>query len=479
MFVGREHELSELEQLYERDGFQMVVIYGRRRVGKTTLVSRFCESRPHLSFTARQQSDALNLRDFSQRVYEYFGLPASTGAFATWEDAFTFIARGAGSQRLVVAFDEFPYAAARCESLMSTLQVVIDHDLSRTNVFLILTGSNQGFMREKVLGQGDEAPGPGEENPLFGRRTAQINLMPFGYRDAARMLPGVAPKDQVTYYACLGGTPYYLSMVDASLGVERNLERLFFIKEGLLYEEPLMMMRQELREPSTYLSILGAIASGANRPQPIADRIGEERALVGKYLATLRSMGLVTKAAPYGENAARSRKGIYEISDPCFSFWFSFVEPNTEAVELDVGELAAREILGSQVLATHVGHWFERICLEWVVHQAKAGELPFVPIRFGRWWGSDPGARERADVDVVAGNPARKALLVGECKWRGEFDVSEAAEKLVARAPLVAEANEVWYALFSRQVLAGVTAERLRADAHWRLVDAEELYAGE
>lgn len=474
MFVGREHELAELERLYKRGGFQMVVLYGRRRVGKTALTLRFAQGKPTLSFTAKVQSDAMNLADFSLAIYGYFGLPRGVGSFRTWEDALRFVASEAGDQHLVVVFDEFPYAAQRNASLVSTLQIACDRYLSDTNVFLILTGSNQGFMEEEVLGLQGNKESLGEKNPLFGRRTAQIHLSPFGYREAALMLPGVSCEDLVRYYAAFGGTPYYLSMVDSEESFATNVEELFFRKEGLLYEEPLMLLRQELREPAIYSSILDAIASGANRPQLIADRIGEERSSLTKYLRTLVSMRLVEKRVPFGESRERSRRGIYRISEPAFSFWYRFVQPELDSIEMDAGELVARDLLGSSDIPTYVGHWFEEICLQWVVAEARAGALPLQPVHFGSWWGTDPSVHEQTDIDVVAGNDRRSELLVGECKWRNRFDARQVARDLVHRAELLGAYDSTTYVIFSRKQLNNEFKKEVGEG--WSFVDAERLY---
>lgn len=475
-FTGREHELRELNRLYAKRDFEMVVLYGRRRVGKTTLAFEFAKGKPTIAFTAKVQSDALNLADFSRTIFEHFSLPDG-GSFPSWENALAFLAKQAGDSQLVFVFDEFPYAASKNQSLISTLQVAIDHALSRTRVFLILTGSNQGFMEEKVLG----GPGPdggalGAKNPLFGRRTAQIHLQPFDYLDAARMLPGTEPERLVEYYACFGGTPYYLSMIDESESIEENVARLFFSKEGLLYEEPIMLLRQELREPALYSSIMDAIAGGANRPQAIADRVGDSRTTVGKYLETLRSMGLVSRIAPFGESSRSSRKCIYRLSDPCFSFWYGFVQPAIDTIERDAGELVAREAMRTERLSTHVGHWFEAICLSWTIRQALAGSLPFSPTAFGSWWGTNARRHERDDVDVMASNDRLGQLLVGECKWRNGFDESDALERLDERAALFPEYGEVWRALFTKLAVSSGTVKR-HDDGRTLFVSTEELYA--
>lgn len=478
-FVGRDRELAELNRLYNAGSFQMVVLYGRRRVGKTTLAAAFAQGKPTLSFTAKIQSDALNLRDFSRKVYEWAGLPAGMGSFATWEESLTFVAREAADSHLVFVFDEFPYAASKNEGLISALQVAIDHAFSKTNVFLILTGSNQGFMEERVIGEAPDGSGSGmgAKNPLFGRRTAQIHLAPFDYADAARMLPRTSPEDLVKYYACIGGTPYYLAGIDEGLSFDENIANLFFSKEGILYEEPLMLLRQELREPALYSSILDAIACGANRPQAIADRVGEDRTAVGKYLRTLSQLYLVKKAVPFGENRKVSRKGIYELREPSFAFWYRFVSPYVDAIELDAGAPVAREVLGGEALSAYVGKWFEEMCLQWVAKRAREEALPFTPLRFGRWWGTNPETKGQEDIDIVADNHMRSALLVGECEWRESFDESDAVAKLKRRAALLGDYRAIWFSLFTKHAVASSMRKKLEAEGGWLLVDIDRLYS--
>lgn len=478
MFVGREHELAELNRLYRKGGFQMVVLYGRRRVGKTTLALQFAKDKPLLAFTAKVQSDAMNLARFSEEIYRFSGLTAMPGPFATWDDAFVYLAQSVGDRQIVFLFDEFPYAAQKNAALISTLQIAIDHHFSHTGIYIILTGSNQGFMEEKVLGTQPAEGGElalGEKNPLFGRRTAQIHLAPLGYLEASRMLPDTDPIDLVAYYACFGGTPYYLAQLDANESLDENITRLFFHKEGLLFEEPLMLLRQEVREPAIYSSLMSAIAGGATRSTRIADRVGIDRTAMGKYMGTLRALGLVEKVAPYGESAKTSKNALYRLKDPCFAYWYRFVEPVSDVIEQDAGELVAREALASDQLATFIGHWFEEIARSWLVLQAKAGALPFVPVRFGSWWGTDPKRREQDEVDVVAGNPRTREAIVGECKWRESVSVVKVLEKLRLRTHLFPQYQTFYPMMFLKRPLD----EKGRAacdEAGCRVVDAGELY---
>ncbi len=306
MFVGREAELAKLESLYEQRSFQMAVVYGRRRVGKTTLINEFCRGKRTLSFTALEQSDADNLADFNRAIASFFNLPASLGGFSSWTDALSFIADRARAERFVFVFDEFPYAAMRNEALPSIFQVAIDRAFKETSAFLILCGSNQGFMESSVLGR---------KSPLFGRRTAQIKVHDLGFKDAAKMLPGLSAQDAFKFYGCFGGVPYYLQQLDSSVGLKENLARLYFDPMGFLYGEPEGLIRQEFQEPAIYNSILRAVAAGANRAKQIADRVGIAQTTLPRYLKALESVGIIEKAVPFGENPETSKRGIYRLSE--------------------------------------------------------------------------------------------------------------------------------------------------------------------
>lgn len=226
--------LAELERLYATGDFQMVVLYGRRRVGKTTLTMEFARNKRTLYFTALEQSDVNNLLDFTNKIKEFFSAANIVGSFESWSAAFDFLAERAKEDPFVFVFDEFPYAALRNEALPSALQIAIDHKFKNTGLFMILCGSNQGFMESRVLGR---------KSPLFGRRTAQMRILPLGYTDARQMLGDMDAQDSFRYYGCFGGVPYYLSQVDPEKSLRENLVRLYFSPSGFLYEETMGLLR--------------------------------------------------------------------------------------------------------------------------------------------------------------------------------------------------------------------------------------------
>ena len=470
MFVGRQSELQTLNALYKKPDFQMVVLYGRRRVGKTALLSHFCKDKHALYFTAEQKNDFDNLRGFSQAIWSFFENSTKRPHFETWKSAFEYIADHCKTdQRLVIVFDEFPYAATANPSLPSILQSAIDHTFKQKNMLLALCGSNEGFMESEVLGY---------KSPLYGRRTAQIKLKPFDYQDAAKLLPGLSPTEQVSYFSAFGGTPYYLEQIDRSSSFADNVTRLMFDISGILYAEPQMLLRQELRDPSTYTSVLDAIGSGATSPKAIAERSGVDQNAVGTYLSTLVRLGLIQRDVPFGEDSSRSRKGLYCLADPFFAYWYRFVSPRTGAIEAGLGRRAAQQAISGDSFSTYKGRQFELVCQQWYIRQAQKGEVPFLPLTIGKWWGTDPALRERVDIDLVAGSKTERSLYVGECKYRNSFDESGTIATLEHRATLIPGYSHVHFSLFMKGHPSQGTAQKAAARSDLDIVTLDDIYDG-
>lgn len=465
MFVGRERELAVLEEAYASDSFQMAVLYGRRRVGKTALLERFAQGKRTLFFTAQLQADIDNLRDFSRAVTSFLSMPEGTPPFATWLDALEFVAQQACAQHLVFVFDELPYAARSHSALPSALQIAIDRHFSKTNCLMILCGSNQGFMEEEVLGA---------KSPLYGRRTLQMKLRPFDYLDAARLMGDCPAEDKVSYYASLGGTPYYLSAIRTDLSYVENMERLFFTRTGLMFDEPNMLLRQELREPAVYSSVMRAIAAGANRMNEIADRSGIAVTSVMSYLKVLTELDLVGRVVPFGE-PKRSRKSLYRIKDPAFLFWFHFVAPYVTAVEGGLGTQVARRLLDGDRRSEYEGHLFEKVCREWLLREAGKGALPIQPTVVSSWWGTDPSTHSQTDIDVVAADEIGHQIILGECKWRNQVNASEVLNTLCARQHLIPGYHDPYLYLFlKRPPTSSLQKEGLSSKT--RLITLDNLY---
>lgn len=472
-FVGRGRELAALERTYDTGRFQMAVVYGRRRIGKTALIRRFCQGKPTLWFTAREQSPANNLRELSRRIFDFFHETGWPGGFPDWDTALAHIADKATdptARPFVFVFDEFPYAAEGEPSLPSAMQIAIDHRFKETRITMILCGSNEGFMEGRVLGY---------KSPLYGRRTAQLHLKPLGIADAIRLMPADATwEDRVRYYATLGGTPYHLEQLAEGVGFARNITNLCYSMSGILYEEPMMLLRQELREPALYNSILEAIAAGETKPKGIGERVGMERTALGPYLSTLSSLGLAERVLPFGAKPHDTRRGLWRVGDPFFAYWYQFVGPHSGMVDGGDGEGAAAYGTSGQVFDTYVGQRFEDLCAQWVLDECRAGRIGLTPTQRGRWWGTDPDAHEQADIDVVMRDDINGRVLLGECKWRESFNETAALGKLRARAWLAGGPGERMFWLFSKRPLSGATMRRVGTMPDMHVVDAATMFGG-
>jgi len=454
MFVSRETELNALEKLYNIEKFQMVVMYGRRRVGKTTLIKEFVKDKPAIFFSAQEANEKLNMQIFSKEVYAFFGLPETTGTFANWYDALLFIAEKARTRRFILAIDEFAYIVETNRSVKSIFQNIIDHEFLNTKLYLILCGSQIGFMESEVLGY---------KSPLFGRRTAQFLINGFDCFDAAKMLPFASNEDKVRYYACVGGTPHYLAYINKNLNFEENILELFFQPQGYLCSEATMLLKQELREPAMYNSILAAIATGSSRLNEISTKIGENTSKTIKYIKTLMDMRILHRLLPFGDNPERSRKGIYVISDHFFRFWYRYVFLNRPAIESGLGILIAEDSVLAG-LSSFVGrHAFEETCRQYIIRRNKEKTLPFVVTNPGLWWGNDPDTKTNVDIDIVADNKQKKKVLLGECKWRNELTDVPDVKKLKSKARFVPGYEEYKFIFFSKSPFSAA-AERMEKE---------------
>lgn len=469
MFVGREKEIEMLDKLYDKNKFEMVVMYGRRRIGKTTLIVEFMNNKYGLLFTAQEASDKINLDNFSSKIYEKFGLPKTTGSFKSWNDAFEFIAEQTKEKRFVLAFDEFPYAVNENKALKSILQNLIDHRLKDTKLFLILCGSQVAFMEKEVLGV---------KSPLFGRRTCQIKLDGFNYLESSKLLQDIPTEDKIKYYACIGGTPYYLSKIEKELSFEENIKELYFNISSYLYNEPVMLLQQELREPAMYNSIISTVASGATKLNEIATKLEEDRSKIFSYLNVLINMKIITKEYPFGENVSKSRKGLYKIADNCYAFWYRFIFPNKPEIESGSGHIIADSEVFGEDLNRFIGKLaFEDISREYLIEQNLQGKLPFQATSFGKWWGNDPQQKSETDFDVILANRKEKKILLCECKYRNSLTDLNDLKKHVNRDYLFPEYNQKYFYFISKANFTKETIDFANQKENIKLITIDQLFS--
>lgn len=461
-FIGREKELADLNELYAQDRFQLFVLYGRRRVGKTTLLNEFCKGKDAIFYSAEQSNNKLNLEKFSELVFSFYS-ETNLEAFSSWTNALSYIDERQGEKRLVLVIDEFPYLVKKNKALLSELQHLIDHRLTKGNLFMVLCGSYMGFMEKEVLGS---------KSPLFGRRTGQLHMKPFRYQTGTKFLPTFSSEEKLMLYGAFGGTPRYLQQINAEESFEENIKRAYLKVTSYLYEEALLLLRQEVQEPGVYSAVIEAIAGGYTKANEISTKIGEESAKCLKYINTLCELGILQKEVPFGEKES-SRKTIYGISDFMFRFWYRYVFANRTLIETGAQEAVWLKRIEPDY-NNYMGLVFEKVCADYLIWKNARGELPVLFTSIGRWWGTNPVTHSQEEIDLIA--QAGKDYLFCECKWRNEKLDESVLRGLKAKADVFGgKRNHTYFVLFSKTGFTDAVVEEAKKDSRILLVDLEEI----
>lgn len=459
-FYDRGAELEALNTAFNAPGHDFYVVYGRRRVGKTALLNEFCAEKPHIYFLASQEAEHRQREKFVEQIARYFD--ERVPRIDTWDGALDYLGEKLTEKDLVVVVDEFPYLVAENDSLPSYLQAFVDEQLQQTNSMLVLCGSSVSTMESEVLGH---------ESPLYGRRTGQIDLQPFSFREACPVI-GYEGADAIRSYAVTGGTPMYLTLFEYTQSLRENINSKILSPTALLYNEPEFLLRTELRNPARYMSILEAIATGHTTPNEIAGATGINAGPLSKYLQTLRRLRLINREIPVTARQKKSKRSRYHVADEFLRFWFRFVEPNRSSIE----EAPDRVYKGTiePNLPTYVATTFESVCQEAVWAGMQHGVFDSYS-SVGRWWyGED-------EVDIAALAPDADRILLGECKWTTEPVDSSLVTSLQEKAEHVRwqQGNrDTRYALFSKAGFVDGLAETLGPDwTLFNLSDLQELFA--
>lgn len=435
MFIGREKELDALEKLYKSGKFEFVVIYGRRRVGKTALINHFIDDKKAIYFTGVESNGKQNLENLSKSIMEFSSGIQTETYFASYQAALEYVFKLAEKERVVFTIDEYPYVARASKSLASTLQLLIDKYKDKSKLMLILCGSSMSYMEDHVLAY---------KAPLYGRRTAQMKIMPFDFEESCAYFSGLSDEDKALMYGIVGGTPQYLLQMSDKLSVEENIKNTYLNPMSFLYEEPINLLKQEVREPAIYNAIITAIATGYSRMSEISTKVGEDSNVCSNYIKNLINLGIIKKETPYGEKA--SRKSIYTIEDNMFYFWYRFVVNNNSVIARGAADLVYKRI--ETQLCDYMGRVFEEICTQYLWKQLIKGNMPIEFVSLGRWWGNDPIRKCQTEIDIM-GEQDSNAAIFAECKWRNENVDLDVLETLIGRSGLF-HYTKVHYYLFSK-----------------------------
>ena len=402
-FVDRENELFFLEEQYKSPSASMVILYGRRRVGKTALMTKFMENKPSIYFLATEESEQQNRNSFKELVAHFTNnelLAASS--IRQWDILFRVLIEKSQSQKLVILMDEFQYLGKSNPAFPSVFQKIWDTILKDQNVMVILCGSLISMMESQTLAY---------SSPLYGRRTGQIKLKQIPFQYYADFFPELSRKALIEYYSVTGGIPKYIELFQGDREIYSAIERNVLQKSSFLYDEPNFLLQREVSEVGSYYSIIKTIAAGNQKLGKIAGTLEMKQTSLTRYLKTLIDLDILEREVPVTEeNPEKSKKGLYRIKDNFLLFWFKFIFPNLSIIESGHSEIVMSRIR-QNFIDQHVSYIYENVCLETLWELNGKNAWPFHFNRAGRWWdGKD-------EIDLVALDHEGANIIFGECKY--------------------------------------------------------------
>ncbi|HZV04733.1 MAG TPA: ATP-binding protein [Gemmataceae bacterium] len=451
MFIGRKSELASLAEEFGAARPSLVIIYGRRRVGKSELIREAAQQRPHVIYQATRVASSLNLEACKTEVARSLGDDPLLAGIGDWLSLLHYLARSAERVKgLTFALDEFPYLSDAEPALQSVIQKFWDSDAPRSgNLKLVLCGSMIAHMEDLLA----------ERNPLYGRKTMTMDLRQLSVRDAQQFFPRYTPEDRLMAYAVFGGVPYYLQLCDPDATLEDNIVRLLLSDTGPLLDEPTVLLQAELRDIQRYASILWAIASGCTKYGEIIGRVKEfgESGTLGQYIEKLERMRLIRIVRSI-DASPKERDRRYFIAEPLVGFWHRFVRPNLSSIAEGFG----RDVWRHQIrprLPEFMGAAFEDICRDHARRHSQE-RLPAPAQEIGRIWHGD------YDLDI-AGRLLDGAMLFGECKW-SDSEIGEGVlEKLIERSALTSYGRgeeRRYFALYAKKGFTEAVRKRSAGD---------------
>lgn len=416
-FVDRETELGLMEEEWEKPGGRLIILYGRRRIGKTRLIGEFIRGKQGILYFAEDTSPSLQMRQLQAASAAFLNDSLlATLEMNSWEQLFTYLARHPPERRAYLVIDEFTYLAKNDPAILSALQKTWDTGLTKSPWCILLCGSMLGLMSDLALSS---------TSPLYGRRTRDMLLPGLQFADARKLLPA-PPIDALKMYLAIGGVPEYLLKAGDYGTFSDCIRREFLDRYGYFYREPYFILSQEFRELKMYQSILQAIAFGHTTPAPIAQFCGLDSRHLYPYLESMTRLGIIERELPLLVN---TKKGVYRIKDRLFDFWYTYVFPNRQDIELNQVSIPDSEF------DPYFGRQFEVFVRQEVVPKKFPG------FSIGRWWyGED-------EIDIVGCDDRSATILFGECKW-GVLSRNEARKILTS---LQEKSSHVRHATYTRE----------------------------
>ena len=445
MFAGRHTELSKLNSIYASGKFECVILHGRLRMGKTTLLRRFMADKDCIYFCAQDAGDKENLRSLVNTIEAHTQKNSGEPNLKHYyEEVFERVDKFARTQRVALIIDEYQLLISSNKGLSELICRFIDQRFSTGQLMLIICGSSQAVMESETLGY---------DTPFHGRRTAQIKLNPLSFFDAKHHYSSFSPYDIAVIYGITGGIPKYLNLMDPNLTIEENIKNTFLNPASQLFEDPDNFIRREVRDPSYYNAVLKAIAAGYTKNSEIAAAVGLETSACTAYLKNLTAFGLIGKYTPMTEKAGK--KTVYDIDDSMLRFWYRFVPENLSFIHSGKIDRIWRSV--AQGISGFMQEVFRDICRQWVDQRNQSGNMPAKFIETGRWWGYDFITKSDSTIPIVAYSDDDHALF-GDAIWSDDPIDIDALRALEQRSRLFNYPNRHLY-LFS---CSGFTEECAR-----------------
>lgn len=415
MFFNRTDELASLQKRFDNNNAEFIILYGRRRVGKSELIDQFIQRNTGIRILAREETKDLQLKQFSYDLTQFFGdAHLSSVIFPDWDAIFMYV-RSNAEKRIIIAFDEFPYLVKEDPSLLSVIQYHWDTWMKGSQLFLVLCGSSIGMMEDMTMKY---------ESPLFGRRTGQYLIKPLRFINILDYFSDFI--QSVECYAIFGGIPAYIFKADKNVDIYENIITKILTEDSILFRDTEFVLMSEVSEPRYYFSILRSIAEGCTTPSKISQTTGIERATVSKYLQVLLNLQLIIREIPAGE-PLKSKKGQYFLSDNYFAFWFRYVYPYTKTIEMGNGRTLCEQYI-KPTLQAYIGRKFEG-CIEDFLWEFNAkGLLPFRFHSCSRWWMKDQ------EIDLIAFGDTD--VLFCEVKWQDKVNAGKIYSDLLVKSKI-------------------------------------------
>jgi len=405
-FINRYQEMEFLQSEYEKKESSLVVLYGRRRIGKTALITEFGKNKKMLYFLATEESENENRDQFKDLVADYTDNELLKSAKVdNWSIIFDTLVKYPTRNKKLIILDEFQYIGRANPAFPSIFQKIWDTILKDKEVMVILCGSLTSLMEAQTLAY---------SSPLYGRRTGQIKLKQIPFQHYHEFFPDKSDKELIEYYSITGGVPKYIELFSDCGDIYTAIADNVLSKQSFLYEEPVFLLQGEVSEIGSYFSIIKAIAAGNRKLGNIATVLELKPTGLTKYLKTLIDLDILERQVPITEdNPEKSKKGLYYIKDHFIEFWFKFVYPNKSFIETDNVDLVMSKIKNNLV-SSHIAYVYESICREKMWYLNAQGKLPFCLDKVGCWWNN------HAEIDIVAYNSSGQDILLGECKYTNE-----------------------------------------------------------